>query len=119
MISITNLTKQTTPKISYKKISDHILGKDFDLSLVFAGDKRMRTLNKKWRKKDKIANTLSFPYSKKDGEIFLNINPSKNLRTGYKNTLYLFIHSLLHLKGFKHGTKMEEEQNKYFKKFSK
>ncbi len=111
MISITNLTKQTTPKISYKKISDYVLGKDYNLSLVFAGDTRMKTLNKKWRKKNKIANTLSFPYSKKEGEIFLNINN--------KNIFLLFIHSMLHLKGLKHGEKMGKEQKKYFKKFSK
>ncbi len=89
-------------------MKEKILGKDYSLSVVFAGDKRMQTLNKKWRKKDKVADTLSFPYSKKEGEIFINANNT------LKEIHFLFIHSLLHLKGLKHGKKMEKEEELYY-----
>ena len=69
----------------------------------------MQKLNKKYRKKDKIANVLSFKLGSKTGEIFLN--------SGEKNLLYLFTHACLHLLGFGHKTdkeaeKMERKENK-------
>lgn len=104
---ITNLTKKTTPKNSWKKVSEKILGKKFKISIVLAENNFMRDLNKKWRKKDKIASTLSFPLSKNEGEIFLNINGKPAEITK------LLVHSLLHLKGCSHGIKMEKKETKY------
>lgn len=111
MLSVNNLTKKITPKIPYKNIKEKILGKKYELSLVLAGEKLMANLNKTYRQKNEAANTLSFPFSKKEGEIFLNINNTK------KEIIFLFIHSLLHLKGLKHGDYMEQKENFYYNKF--
>lgn len=108
MIGITNLTKKPKPRISWKKVKDKILGKEYDLSLVLAEDKLMKELNEKHRKKNEVANTLSFPLEKQEGEVFLNINCSK------KELEFLFVHSLLHLKGLKHGEKMANQEKKYY-----
>ena len=84
-----------------------ILGDKYKLSIVLAGNEFMRVLNKKWRKKDKIADTLSFPLFQNEGEIFLNINNE------HPKIIKLLVHSLLHLKGQSHGSKMEKEETKY------
>ena len=113
MTGIVNLTKKNVPNLPWEKIKNKILGKDYNLSIVLAGNKRMLGLNKKHRGKNKIADTLSFPLSKKEGEIFLNAggNPEK--------MLFCFIHSLLHLKGLKHGRSMSENEQKSLKIFKK
>jgi len=108
MTTITNLTKKPTPNILWLKIKNKILGKDYNLSTVLAEGARMKKLNKDYRHKNTIPNTLAFPFSKDSGEIFLNINnPPKDI-------LFLFIHSLLHLKKEKHGEKMEKKEKMFY-----
>ena len=85
------------------RIKNQILGKKYELSLVFAKDTLMRRLNRTYRGKDKPTNVLAFPLSKTSGEIF--INPSRAEPFGEK---HLFVHALLHLKGMRHGAKMEK-----------
>ena len=85
------------------KLKNKILGKNYELSLVFAGDTLMRRLNRTYRGKDKSTNVLAFPISKNLGEIF--INPSRARPFGVK---FLFIHEVLNLKGMRHGAKMDK-----------
>ena len=94
------------------RIKNQVLGEKFDLSVVFAADALMRKLNKTYRKKQEAADVLSFTLSKTMGEIFIN----KKFK-GKDYADYLFIHSLLHLKEFKHGKKMDKEEEKIIKKF--
>jgi probable rRNA maturation factor len=91
-----------------EEIKDQVLGKKYNLSVVSAKNSLMKKLNKRYRNKNKTADVLSFPLSKTDGEIFLNESFAK--KKSYMD--YLFVHSILHLKGFKHGKKMEENENK-------
>lgn len=93
-----------------KLIKNHILGEKYELSLVFAKNELMKKLNTIYRGKNKPTNVLSFPLTKNEGEIFIN---QKNK----KETPLLFIHALLHLKKYKHGEKMEKEEEKLLKKF--
>jgi probable rRNA maturation factor len=120
--SITNKTKSKPKSLLFVRIKDDVLGKDYELSLVFIGSVKSRTLNKEYRKKDKSTNILTFPLSKTEGEIF--ITPEVAKRDARKFDMkesdfitYLFIHGLLHLKGFKHGDKMEKEEKKLKKKY--
>lgn len=92
-------------KPSWLKLKNEILGEKYNLSFSYAGNDEMRRLNKLYRKKDYSANVLSFPLSKNEGEILINKNYQKK-----KYADYLFIHSLLHLKGLKHGKKMDEKE---------
>ena len=98
MISIRNLSARRANTAIFRKLYSKIFGAKFELSLVIAGAKLMRALNKKYRGRDKAANTLSFLFEKgRQGEIFLN--------SGENDLPRLFVHSALHLLGFDHSTK--------------
>lgn len=112
-LSVGNLTKLPTPKEDFGAIAEKVLGREYDLSLVFVGNTRMHRLNKSYRNKDYATNVLSFPLSKNSGEIVINL---RGLR-GF-SPLHLFIHSLLHLKGYEHGSRMESVEHKLCKTFS-
>jgi len=120
--STQNTTKGKHPRLPFVNIKNDILGVDYELSVVFIGDKRSRTLNRIYREKDKSANVLSFPLSKNEGEIFLNLRRAEREAHNFDKTYedfvgFLFIHGLLHLKGMGHGSRMEEQEEKFVKKF--
>lgn len=122
MFSINKTLKGKPPRLPFLKIKEFVLGKEYDLSLVFIGSKKSKTLNKKYRGKDKPANILSFPIDKTEGEIFIDLHEakktSKNFNRKYENFVaFLFIHGLFHLKGYSHGSKMEHEELKTRKRF--
>lgn len=98
------------------------LGKNYELSLVFIGSTRSKRLNTIYRKKTKATNILSFPISKKSGEIFIDTNvakqQAKKFNRTYRNFVgYLFIHGLFHLKGMEHGLRMESAEKKLQDKY--
>ncbi|MEK7147903.1 MAG: rRNA maturation RNase YbeY [Patescibacteria group bacterium] len=111
-VSIKNTTRKRAPKIKFEKIKDYILGKSYELSLVFCSDALSRSLNHNYRNRDKATNVLSFPLSKNSGEIFINLNKIKEF-----GVLHLFIHGCLHLKGMYHGDTMDLEEAKLLRKF--
>lgn len=120
--SIRTLSKGKLPRLPFLEMKNAILGKDYELSVVLIGDKRSATLNKTHRGKNKPANVLSFPLEKTSGEIFLNPRRAQReapqFGESYRNFLgFLFIHGLLHLKGFDHGSKMESAERRFRKKF--
>ncbi|MFH0846368.1 MAG: rRNA maturation RNase YbeY [Patescibacteria group bacterium] len=122
MFQIKNTTRKNNPSLPFQKIKEYILGKNYELSLVFIGDQLSRKLNKKYRNKNKIANILSFPLDKNSGEIFINLGQAQKGCTkfgrSYKNFVgLLLIHGLLHLKGYQHSSKMDKEEEKIQKKF--
>lgn len=125
MILTKKLSRQKLPALPWQDIKDYVLGPDYELSLVFCGDKLSRRLNRDWRKKDKPTNILSFPLEKNNGEIFINLKlthkqwrdfPYKNYREFLK---FLFIHGLLHLKGMDHSSKMDRKEKEILEFFSK
>jgi len=122
MFNIRNTTRRKNPKIPFQKIKEEVLGKKYELSLVLIGDKLSQKLNKKYKKINKPTNILSFPLSKISGEIFINLNLAKKqslkLERKYTDFIgFLFIHGLLHLKGYEHSSKMEREEKKIRDKF--
>ncbi|MEK7566923.1 MAG: rRNA maturation RNase YbeY [Patescibacteria group bacterium] len=106
---ITNLTRLNPPRLNWKKFKNKILGKNYDLSLVFMGSKEISRINKKYRGKNKPTNVLAFPLGARSGEIFIDLPLAyKEAKTGgklrSKHLIFLYIHALLHLNGFKHDT---------------
>ena len=100
-----------------------ILPKQYELSIVIIGDKESRRLNKTHHHRGKVANILSFPLSKEEGELFLNPTEARRdaPRFGFsekKMLHFLVIHGLLHLKGHRHGATMSQAENKLLKRFS-
>lgn len=119
---IRNTTRSTPPRISYEEIKNDLLGKSFELSLVFIGDTRAKRLNKELRNKTYNPNVLTLPLSKQSGEMFINLRQAKKEAGAYGVShkawvLRLFIHGLLHLEGHQHGATMEHTEEKLVKKY--
>ena len=116
--SIQNTVKGKLPRLPFLLMKEKVLGKDYELSLVFVGPTKIRNLNRVYRNKDKVTDILSFPLTKNSGEIFICLRDAKSKakkiprRTkNEKDYLgFLFIHGLLHLKGLDHGSRMEREE---------
>lgn len=124
MVEILNTTKQNflSKKEDFVFIAETILGKKYELSLVFVGKQKATSLNKWYRNKSYSPNVLSFPIDKSSGEIFINLDQTKKEYSDFEMThkdyiKYLFIHGLLHLKGLDHSKKMESLEKKYSKQF--
>ena len=120
--SVTKLTKERMPVLPFLRMKDAVLGKKFVLSLVVADDAYTQTLNRQYRKKTYIPNVLSFPLSEDEGEIILNLKQARrecgNRAESFRYFVaLLFIHSSLHLKGYRHGSTMEEQEQKFLSKF--
>ncbi len=121
-LEILNKTKGKLPSLPFSDIKDAVLGKHYNLSLVFVGDTTSRKLNRAYRNKDKPTNVLSFALSKDEGEMFINLKKARSelalFDEKFPNFIgFLFIHGLLHLKGLDHGSTMEREELKFRKKF--
>lgn len=121
-LEIKKQTKGRLPSLPFTSIKEKVLGKKYELSLVFIGDTTSAKLNKKYRNKEGPTNILSFPYTENNGEIFIDLRLVKkqapNFNKSYKNFLgLLLIHGMLHLKGYDHGEDMEKLENKFSKLF--
>ena len=121
-------TLKSTPKndwVLFDEIKNKVVGKNYELSLTFIGKKKMRDLNRTHRGKDYTTDVLSFPLydfgaEKKSsvsemGEVFINLDVANKKAKEFDRTpknylVFLFIHSLFHLKGFDHGDKMEKKE---------
>jgi rRNA maturation RNase YbeY len=115
-------TKGKVPSLPFALMAEVILGKKYELSIVFATKKESQTLNNQYRGKNYPTNVLSFPLSKYSGEIILHLPTAKkeapNFGIPYADFVgYLFIHGLLHLKGFDHGSTMESIEARFRKQF--
>ena len=122
---IVNETKAKLPSLPFFAIKKAVMGNGCNVSLVFASDAKLAKLNKIYRGKNGTTDILSFPLSEKSGEIYISLKESARQAEnfGYKNSKkskfigFLFIHGLLHLKGYSHGSTMEHEEARFVKKF--
>lgn len=116
--SIINKTKIKIPTLPILSIKNDILGKKYSLSLAYLTKEKIKKINKTYRNKAKPTNILSFLLSKTSGEILICPSVVKSETKKFNRTFsellgFLVIHGMLHLKGFKHGTKMEKAEEKY------
>ncbi|MBX4198456.1 rRNA maturation RNase YbeY [Candidatus Parcubacteria bacterium] len=110
--SLTNTTKGKLPSLPFADMKDTVLGEKYDLSLAFVTPEESQEFNKRYRQKDKPTNVLSFELTPNSGEIV--ICPD---HAGEHSLGSLFIHGLMHLKGFEHGSTMENEERKIRERF--
>ncbi|KKU25602.1 MAG: putative rRNA maturation factor [Candidatus Magasanikbacteria bacterium GW2011_GWA2_46_17] len=120
--SITNTTKGKLPSLPFVSMKDAVLGKKYELSVVIVSRDKIKRLNFSHRGKNVPTDILSFPLSETSGEIFLNLDEAKKeakkFDRKFENFLgFLFIHGLVHLEGFEHGSRMEALERKYRAKF--
>ena len=119
---ISNPQKYLNSRVKYLRNSISFLkNKKINFSIQLAGNKEIKLLNKKFRKKSKSTDVLSFPYNNlntlkklkiKDiylGDIILNYYKikKKNFKENFNK---LWIHGFLHLVGHKH-----KKNNDYYK----
>ena len=111
--------------------------KKIEFTLLLTGEKKIKELNKKFRKKNKSTDVLSFPAEIKSnilnslkkknlvylGDIIINLNrlKFKNQKEHIKEELdKLWIHGFLHLLGYRHKIdkdylSMKKQENKFLK----
>ena len=142
ILPIKNFTKQKLHQKYLNRIADETLKvaefkKPAEISLVIVGEKRIRTLNKKYRGIDKITDVLSFGNGAIDrivksktaefinppdnivrlGEIFICYSQAakqakqKN-HSVKRETTILLIHGILHLLGYEHKGDYESSEMK-------
>ncbi len=110
------------PEIPYLTIKEKLLGKKYNLTVIYCTPQESQMRNQAYRHKDYPTNILSFPLSETEGEIYICLSvakkDAKNFDMSYPQFLYLLIiHGCLHLKGHLHGSTMEELENKHLKTF--
>ncbi len=121
-LPIRNTTKGKLPRLPFLDIKNAILGKGYDLSIAFVGPAQSKKLNATYRGKNNPTNVLSFPNSKKSGEIVICMQVARREAPTFNMALrnflaFLVIHGMLHLKGYAHGGTMETAERKYMKRF--
>ncbi|MEK7116704.1 MAG: rRNA maturation RNase YbeY [Patescibacteria group bacterium] len=109
-------------KLPIEKIKNDILGKRYELSVVFTGKNKIKSLNKKYRKKNVATDILSFNLSPSMGEIFICPEIAKTKSAKFDMTfpnylLFLVIHAIFHLKGMEHSSKMERYELAYYSRY--
>jgi probable rRNA maturation factor len=105
-----------------ENIKKDILGKKYSLSVGLVNEKKSQELNKKYRKKNKPTNVLSFSLRADMGEIILceSVIKKEAKLLGKKNDdwfIFLVIHGMLHLKGMEHGSIMKRLEDEYGEKY--
>ena len=111
--------------------------KKIEFTLLLTGEKKLKYLNKKFRKKNKSTDVLSFPAESKSnilnllktknliylGDIIINLKKLKfkNQKEHIKDELdKLWIHGFLHLLGYRHKIdkdylSMKKQESKFLK----
>jgi len=106
------------------RLVKHYRLRDPQITLVFVGTKRIKRLNRKYLKKNSPTDVLSFPIKEEtpDGKFYLGdivisvsqaFNQCFSQAHGLERELELLtIHGFLHLLGFDHSARIEEEEEK-------
>ena len=106
---------------------------NYSFNLKLSDEKEIKLLNKKFRKKNKSTDILSFPFDKKItiskntylGDIIISYNyldnpKSQDSKTFKEKVIKIFIHGFLHLLGYDHVKnsdyfRMLKEENRLYK----
>ena len=124
-VSIQNLTQRrlTTSLVVFSDIAASVLP-EWDISLVFVGATKALELNKKLRGKNYVPNVLSYIVGNKSAEIIICPSEAKKQAPDFQLPassflLLLFIHAVLHIKGWAHGDKMDKCEREILMRYEK
>ena len=126
------VTGQAIPRFSRRDVSNFTrqvllaldrmekLGRDIsDVSIAFVDDEAMQDLNKRFRKKNKTTDVLTFPADdsyadpkgkgRPIGDIVISVDQARRQAADEKHSLaaevrYLILHGILHALGYDHET---------------
>ena len=109
-IGINNKTRSKIDLALIKKVAERFLKvykkENYEVSIAFVGGRKMRELNKTYRKKDKVTDVLAFSGDGQDlGEIIINYAQIKRQARKFGNSarqelVFILVHGLLHLSGY-------------------
>jgi len=139
VISVQNKTRVDVDMKSLEKYAARLLEstrdwRDAELSIMLAGDKRIQTLNERWRGKETPTDVLSFPMEEEPlpggpllmGDIVIGVRQAmgdaKEEGVSLEDKMKeLVLHSVLHLMGYDHenpedARKMEKRRRGILKK---
>jgi len=130
MIEINNLTNFRLDKELFTGIAKKVLkGENREtetLSLAFVSKEEIKKLNKKFRKKNKPTDVLSFGLNQENflGEIVIcpEIVKENSLKYGIdfkKEMMRVFVHGILHLLGHDHPDEVEDPRQRRDEKSKK
>jgi probable rRNA maturation factor len=103
---------------------------DIEFSVIFVGDHQIREINRDYRKKDYVTDVITFALEddvddevkivgidmpRLLGDIYISVDTTKKQAIEYEHSFlrevcFLAIHGFLHLLGYDHNTKEEEEE---------
>lgn len=111
------------------------LGEDFEVSVTFVDNERIREINKEYRAIDRATDVISFAIEDENedempvffdedsdfqvprmlGDIFISIDRAEEQALDYNHSVerelgFLVVHGFLHLNGYDHQTKSEEKE---------
>lgn len=133
MVEIFDLTKNKELDIYFKDIKKYYkktlevlnIKDDLDLSLIIVGKTKIRNINRDYRNIDRETDVISFANIDSDdydylsddinlGDIFINVDRVKSQAKKYEHSIkrefvFLFVHGMLHLLGYDHMKKEDEE----------
>ena len=134
MLNIINKTKYNDLKQYYPLLQEYydktleVLGMedDYVLSVILVGPITIRRINRDYRQKDAVTDVISFALLDDEdaveyeddvelGDIFINRNRVFSQAEDYGHSvkrefIFLFVHGMLHLLGYDHMTKEDEEK---------
>ena len=136
MIEVNNLTRTKISEAFLKRVAEMVLkgerGQKKAISIALVSQKRAVELNKKYRKKDKVANVLSFPIGNDKipsgvegclGEVVICPQEVRKEAKKYgmifeQALAWMCIHGILHLLGYDHKKerdvkRMEQKERMY------
>ena len=114
MIELNNLTKTKVNEDFLKGLAKKVIKREnkiTDISIVLVGEKRIKDLNKKYRKEDKVTDVLSF------GQDLNEIIICPSFIKDKKDLAEALIHGVLHVLGYEHSDEMFKKQDNYLDKF--
>ena len=131
MIEVNNLTTISANEGFFKKVAKKVLDgekkRKLEISIAIVGEKKIKELNKKYRKKNQATDVLSFFYGD-SGEVVLCLQQIRKNAKKYKSTFKkesarVLIHGILHLLGednekTKRESKRVEETKVYSSPFA-
>lgn len=105
---------------------------NLDIQIIYAGDVLLRELNRRYRRKDRTTDVLSFNIpgvsglSAESGEIYISLPQARRQARAVRQALScelerLVVHGTLHLLGFDHhrkaeAAKMRQREHRYLER---
>ena len=93
---------------------------EYEISLLITDDETIRKYNKEYRNKDRATDVLSFPMEDDIilGDVAISFETAKRQSEEAeinidREVAFLFIHGLLHLLGYDHETRQEDEEEMF------